>query len=157
MPPHFPPRCPQSLESLYRLSCSQGNGVSQPASTPALCSLSACDQHGASVAPWLCPGTLAQWKVEPSIAVTHHVGFAAAERDNGAVHGPYGFNLGHITSNNLRGEKEICEGRDRQNRQFILLTGCCLVRTGVSSHTVRECDGAAREAGVGGMVLTMLG
>ena len=110
MPLHFSASWPQSLEPLYRLSCSQGNGVSQPASTPTLCSLPAGDQHGASVAPWLCPGTLAQWKAEPSIAITHHVGFAAAERDSGAVHGPYGFNLGHITSNNLRGKKKYAKG-----------------------------------------------
>lgn len=31
--PHFPNSWPHSLELLYRLSCSQGNGVSQPAST----------------------------------------------------------------------------------------------------------------------------
>lgn len=110
MPPRFPASWPQSLESPYRLSCSQGNEVSQPASTPTLCSppLVTNTEH------WLpcgkCPRTLAQWKAEPSITITHHVGFATAERDGGAMHGPYGFNLGHVTSNNLRGEKKNVKG-----------------------------------------------
>lgn len=42
---------------------------------------------------------------------THHVGFAAAEGDGGAVHGPYGFNLGHVTSNNLGGQKKNVKER----------------------------------------------
>lgn len=63
-----------------------------------------------SVAPWLCPGTRTQWKAEPSIVITHHVFFAAAERDGGPMHSPYGFDLGHVTSNNLRGKKETMSG-----------------------------------------------
>lgn len=39
------------------------------------------------------------------------MGFAAAERDGGAVHGPYGFDLGHVTSNNLRGKKKNVKER----------------------------------------------
>lgn len=65
----------------------------------------------APVALWPCPGTLAPWEAKPGITNTHHMGFAAAERDGGAVHGPYGFDLGHVTSNNLRGKKKNVKER----------------------------------------------
>lgn len=78
--------------------------------------------------------------------MTYHVGFAAAERDGGAMHGPYGFELGHVTCNNLREKNKNVKGQaEWQNWQVTLLTECCLVRAGVSSHTV-----SAGEAAVGG-------
>lgn len=63
-------------------------------------------------------------EAEPGITITYRVGFAAAERDGGAVHGPYELDLGHVASNNLRREKE--HGRDKQNWLLVFQEGMLL-------------------------------